>query len=284
MKVRSFLPKSLAGRIAVVFVTFAIGVAASTLFGPGDLSPTVSLQIPPPTTFDSSNVQTVLPDIEVPDSPVVANVVQSSIVDFPANGRVIVRSVEEVGKFPQMLFLSQKTGKVLLRSSIEDERKWLVPNNDTSAMQPDLRYRVVRSPGFKGPMIMSVGLFHGVSDDLYYLTVFGEVNGEIRRLNQQPFLANIQGGYFLGYLNKKLGYGLAVWDFIWGDDIRESHYSEHKYEIEIYTIQDGQLKQTLRKVSRKMYDSEDGANSLLELGIRAVDQRSGVPEIKESLR
>ncbi len=55
------------------------------------------------------------------------DIVQSLIVNFPANGRVIVQAREEVGKFPQMLFISEKTGKVLLRSSIEDENKWLIP-------------------------------------------------------------------------------------------------------------------------------------------------------------
>lgn len=27
-----------------------------------------------------------------------------------------------------------------------------------------------------------------------------------------PYLQNVQGGYYLGYLNKKFGYGLAVWN------------------------------------------------------------------------
>ena len=123
------------------------------------------------------------------------HIVQSLVINFPAHGQVIVQAREEVGKFPQMLFVSKKTGKVLLRSSIEDKDKWLIPEKDNSVSQPDLRFRVFRSSGFRSPMIMSVGVDHGGSDSHFYLTVFGEVGGKIRRLNQKPMFANIQGGY-----------------------------------------------------------------------------------------
>lgn len=211
------------------------------------------------------------------------NIVQSLVVNFPSNGRVIVQSHEEVGKFPQMLFISERTGKVLLRGSIEDKDKWLIPESSSELSQPNLRFRVIHSTGFHSPMIMSVGLDQGGSDNHFYLTVFGEVNGKMRRLNDKPMFANIQGGYYLGYLNKKFGYGLAVWNFIWGDGINESHYSEHKYNIEIYQLQNGKLKRTLRRVSRNMYDSDKGSNSLRELGIKVSDQRAGIPKIKDSL-
>ena len=124
------------------------------------------------------------------------NIVQSLVVNFPVNGRVIVQAHEEVGKFPRMLFISEKTGKVLLGSSIEDEDKWLIPVNDNELSQPNLRFRAIRSPSFKSPMIMSVGLYHGGSDSAFYLTVFGETDGKIHRLNQKPLFANIQGGYY----------------------------------------------------------------------------------------
>lgn len=127
---------------------------------------------------------------------------------------------------------------------------------------------------------MSVGLYHGGSDNAFYLTVFGETDGKIRRLNQKPLNTAIQGGYYLGYLNKKFGYGLAVWSFIWGDG---GHYDYHNYEIEIYQLQDGKLKRTIRKISRKEYNSDEGFKSLRELGIKVTDQRAGIPRIKDCL-
>jgi hypothetical protein len=211
------------------------------------------------------------------------NIVQSLVVNFPINGRVIVQAREEVGKFPQMLFISEKTGKVLLQNSIEDEDKWLIPEKNEVA-PPNLRFRVVRSSGFHSTMVMSVGLYRGGSDNASFLTVFGEFDGKILRLNAKPLFANIQGGYYLGHLNRRLGYGLAVWNFIWGGGINESHYSEHKYEIEIYRLQGNKLKRMLRRVSRRMYAPNEGAKSLREIGVGATDQRRGIPIIKDSLK
>lgn len=128
---------------------------------------------------------------------------------------------------------------------------------------------------------MSVGADYGGSDHRFHLTIFTEVNGKIRRLSDKPLFANIQGGYYLGYLSKKLGYGLATWNFIWSDS--ESHYSAHKYEMTIYQLRGARFEEVIKKVSRKMYDSTEGANSLRELGINVFDQRRGIPKIKDAL-
>jgi hypothetical protein len=213
------------------------------------------------------------------------NTVQSSVVVFPVNGRVIVQARNEVGKFPRMTFISEKTGKILHTSSIEDKNKWLIPLAEMMPeVRPQLKFRVIRSTSFQSPMIMSVGVSHGGSDDAFYLTIFGEINGKICRLNNDPLFTLIQGGYYLGYLNKQFGYGLAVWRFIWGNGANEWHYSEHKYEIEIYQLQGQILKQKLKKVSRKMYDADKGSLSLREIGIKGFNQRKGIPNIKEFLR
>jgi hypothetical protein len=127
---------------------------------------------------------------------------------------------------------------------------------------------------------MSVGLFTGGSDNAYFLTLFAEVGGKIVRLNNQPLFANVQGGYYLGRLNKRFGYGLATWNFEWATG---AHYSEHNYIIEIYRITGGKLKRILHTLSKRAYDSDKGVDSLLELGIRAVDQRKGIPRIKDTL-
>ena len=127
------------------------------------------------------------------------NIVQSLVVSFPVNGRVIVQAREEPGKFPQMLFVSERTANLLLVSSIEDADKWLIPEDGENAgAQPNLRFRVIDSAGFGSPMVMSVGVFHGGSDNAYFLTVFGEVDGKILRFNDKPLFANVQGGYYLG--------------------------------------------------------------------------------------
>ena len=211
-------------------------------------------------------------------------IVQSLIVNFPVNGRVIVQAREEFGKFPQMMFISEKTGKVLFESSLEDQDKWLIPDKNFILKQPEFRFRVVRSSGFRSPLIMSVGMAYGGSDNSFYLAVFAEDNGRIRRLNDKPMFANIQGGYYLGRLNKKFGSGLAVWNFVWGRGVDEWHYAKHHYEMTIYQLQSGKFKKVFRSISRKMYDSNKGANSLREIGIKVTDQRTGIPKIKTGLQ
>src|SRR5437667_9198230 len=74
---------------------------------------------------------------------------QSLTVDFPVNGRVIVEAREQVGHFPQMIFLSEKTRKTLLAASIKDRDKWLIPaEGDTPGLNPCLRFRVIHPPGY----------------------------------------------------------------------------------------------------------------------------------------
>src|SRR5438876_8008250 len=162
-------------------------------------------------------------------------VVQSLAVNFPVNGRVIVQAREEIGKFPEMIFTSARTREPLLLTSIEDKDKWLIPlDGETREARPALRFSVIHSHGLASPVIMSVALFNGGSDDAFYLTLFTEVAGQIRRLNDKPFFANVQGGYYFGYLSKTFGNGLAVWNFVWGDG--KEHYTDHKYQIEIYRL------------------------------------------------
>ena len=129
---------------------------------------------------------------------------------------------------------------------------------------------------------MSVAVDHGGSDNRFYLTVFGEVEGKLRSLNNRPIFANIQGGYYLGHLNDKLGCGLVAWTFIWGNDPDEGHYSSHRYETRIYTLKGAGFELTLRRISRKKYNG-NGSGSLREIGINAIDQRRRIPVIKDSL-
>ena len=209
------------------------------------------------------------------------SITQSETVDFPANGRVTIQAREEIGNFPRMVFISGRTHKPLLVSSIADHDKLLMPNaEDSVEFRPSLRFRVIHSPGFTSPVIMSVGLYTGGSDNAYFLTLFAEIGGAIVRLNNQPLFANVQGGYYFGRLNKRFGYGLATWNFEWATG---AHYSEHNYTIEIYRIIGGKLKRILRTLSKRAYDSDKGIDSLLELGIKAVDQRKGIPRIKDTL-
>jgi hypothetical protein len=210
-------------------------------------------------------------------------IAQSAVVNFSVNGRVTVEASEELGQFPQMVFTSQRTHKHLLLSSIADKDRWLIPVADeSSSARPVIRFRVIRTLGLRSPVIMAVALRYGGSDNGFYLAMFGEVGGNVRLLNDAPFVTNVQGGYYFGYLNKRFGHGLAVWNFIWNDG--KAHYADHQYHIDIYQLHRGTLKRTFHMVSRRTYDTGKGENSLRELGIRATDQRIGIPRIGDATK
>ncbi len=272
MKGTCFLRKSLMLKIILFLVTFILGASAAWLFlrnrSVVDFHEKALFQV-----AEEGQTQFNQTEVSEPESPVV----QSMPVVFPMNGKVTIEAIEEVGKFPQMLFVGANKD-VLHRCAIEDKEKWLIPEKDSILTQPELRFNVLHSDGFKSPIIMSVAVAHGGSDDAFYLTLFGEVDGKIRRLNQEPIFANIQGGYYLGYLNDKFGYGLAVWNFVWDNG---AHYDLHNYEIELYRLENGKLKRVLRKISKKAYDSDEGSRSLQELGINVRDQREDIPRINE---
>lgn len=209
-----------------------------------------------------------------------STVVQSSIVTFPISGRVVIEARENAHFYPEMVFRSKKSGKVLLRSSIRDEL--LMPNGGP---QPQVRYRSFEDTSH-GPMIMAIAIAHGGSDNGYYLAMYSEINGRIARLNRNPIAAPIQGGYYYGRLDRKYGRGLAVWSFIWDKDGRkphEAHYDNHYYENEIYVLNGSRLMRILKRNSRRMYDSPDGYKSFREIGIRVTDQRKLIRIIRDNI-
>lgn len=211
------------------------------------------------------------------------SVVQSKTVRFPKSGKITVQAIEEDGRFPVMRFVSETSGKILLESEIVDSDKFLLHEKGSADSFPNLRFRTDETSGLPSPMIMSVGIYHGGSDNGYYLTVFAEIDGKLRRLNEKPFTTAIQGGFYFGELNKKFGVGLAVWGFIWGQGIDESHYSYHRYAADIYQIQGSRLVQTKHKRTKKMYSPDQNAKCLREFGIKGQDQRLGIPVIRESV-
>ena len=207
-------------------------------------------------------------------------VVQSAIVHFPHHGEVKVESIEQVGKFPKIVFTNVKTGAALYRSAITDPDGWLKLTDD-EVSQPFLRFREVRSPGFPTPLIMAVAVYPGGSDDGSYLAVFGEANGRFARLTDKLVDTAVQGGFYLGFLNRKFGYGLVSWCFDWNFDASEGHYDYHHYSMQVYTLHDGKFRRVLSATSKRRYDTNHSSRPLLELGIRAKDMRKTITKVKE---
>jgi hypothetical protein len=262
--------------------TLFIGLAGTTLFS--DIVPRQQESKMPLTEIKHEEVldpatRGKIEEIRVVGGP---KVTQSQIVRFPHRGAIKVESVEEVGQFPKIIFSDIKNRAVLFRSAITDSDGWLKPTMDEFT-QPFLRFREVRSADFPSPLIMAVAVRPGGSDNGFYLAVFGEINGMITRLTEKPIDTAIQGGYYLGFLNRKLGYGLVSWCFDWDFDASERHYDEHHYSMTVYSLRRGKFRKKLSYFSKRRYDPDHSSKPLRELGITANDQRRTIAGVAEFL-
>jgi hypothetical protein len=207
-------------------------------------------------------------------------VVQSAIVHFPQHGAVRVESIEQVGEFPKIVIADVKDHAVLYHNVITDPDGSLKPRDDEFA-QPCLRFREIISPGFPSPLIMAVAVTPGGSDTGSYLAIFGETNGKFERLTNNLIGTAIQGGFYLGFLNRKFGYGLISWCFDWNFDASEGHYDYHHYLMEIYLLRNGRFRKVFSSMSRRRYLPEQSSRPLHELGIKVKDLRKTMPKVKE---
>jgi hypothetical protein len=203
---------------------------------------------------------------------------QTETVAFPQVGKVVIQAREAVGAFPRIVFTAKDSKAALLNYVISDKGGLLKPTPDSSPdTGPFLRFRVLHPEGFKSPVILAIAVCPGGSDHGFWATVIGEVGGKLKVMLPQPVFANIQGGFYIGKLNKKLGYGLAVWTFVWNDG---AHYDDHPYETRLYTLQNEQLVFKEKVVSKRKYQG-NGAEALKEIGIEAHDLRAEMPKMKE---
>lgn len=204
------------------------------------------------------------------------SITQSMTVVFPHSGSVIIQAREEFEQNPEVLFKSAATGKLLLRYTFAEPDGVLKPHARSDAFQrPFVRFQAIRVVGMPSPMILAIAVEPGGSDHGFYAMVIAEVRGRLRTLQSRPFLTDVQGGLYVGYLNSSLGNGLVVWNFIWNEGI---HYDFHHYKIETYSLRGDRFIRQGRRVSRQLYDG-NGADSLRELGIHATDLRATVPDL-----
>jgi hypothetical protein len=266
------------------FTAFLTGVAAVAL-----LTKPSHDEIERPLSEPAKHVELPSESLTQTDKPKVKKfnepkVTQSAIIHFPRHGSVRVEAVEQVGEFPKIVFSDATSHALLFQSSTEDPDGFLKPEADTDLTQPFLRFREVRSPGFQSPLLMAVAVQPGGSDNGFYLTTFGEINGKFVRLTDRSIDTAIQGGYYLGFLNQRLGFGLISWCFVWDfrkSDPHEEHYGQHYYKMTMYSLQNGKFHKILSRISKRKYDSEQSVRPLRELGINVSDQRSTIPGVKE---
>jgi hypothetical protein len=209
-------------------------------------------------------------------------IVQSKVVIFPGNGKVLIQARQQVKHDPRILMTSLPSGKVLLSHTISEADDLLKPDVDdpSSLLNPFLRFGVLQGKGFNTPLVLAVAVSPGGSDHGFFSVLIGEVAGKLVVLNRENLVTNVQSGLFIGYLNRRWGYGLARWKFTWDDG---AHYDFHPYEIEIYQLRGGEFHSVHKSISKKRYFGR-GYRALGELGIQAFDQRRGLAKVKQYLQ
>lgn len=138
---------------------------------------------------------------------------------------------EQVNRLPFVRFMSHE-GKAALTVPMGTTQRELFIRSDVEGAPPP----IVRSFFVKGPtpelnVVIPVTMIGSGSDCGYDATVVGLTNGRPKAwLTEQPFV-NTEGGYYVGDLGPKRGYGFAAWNFIWEDG---AHYGPHRYEVWLY--------------------------------------------------
>jgi hypothetical protein len=242
------------------------------------------------------------PSPEAASMPVVHNaaiVSQEKVINFPKLGEVVARVIEADRKDPKLVFTHPATGKELLVF-----HPWNDGPNDSllsESSRPILRFRIHTVAELPSPLIQTVTIEHGGSDTGFTNGLIGCVDGKLKVLTQRlselpdrvadwpeknelqsketnPLFCNEQGGVFIGKLGKGLGAGIAIWQFIWEDNI---HYAPHRYDIRLCTFdaQDNQFKVAAVMQTKKKHAT--GKSALAELGfLHYKNMLNDFPEIE----
>lgn len=204
---------------------------------------------------------------------------QTKIVRFPAAGTLRVSAVEIIDKNPVLRFSNFKTGKILASFQIKAEDSDRYKSFDLSSPSSAfVRFRVLNIKGLPSPLVHAVAVSPGGSDHGFLSILIGEINGKLKILSP-PIETSIQGGVHIGGLGAHRGNGIAVWNFIWGN---ESHYEAHRYDVTFYPF-DAKSQAFIKGVtikSKQKHETDRGALNELKLPFFKNDQNA-IPKVKE---
>lgn len=268
-----------------IFVyTSQIGVCTFNYFSPTKSLETQSLPVFPSRNFPAKKPFTFPATFKFDDASKKPpyQVTQKVKVRFPKLGLIEVRSVEQSENFPRIEFVNPKTKHFIGKINVGTSESNLFILKETSTKNnPYVRFKVLRANGLLTPLIFAVATYHGGSDSAFVGTIIGEVNGKIKELATEQMFVNNQGGIFVGNLGNGKGFGAVSWNFIWGNDFLEGHYSYHHYEAEIYSFDNktNLFKKTKTMRTKRKYGGR-GEEALIELKLPVKDLLQTVPDLE----
>ena len=200
-------------------------------------------------------------------------VTQAACILFKSND-VIALAVEEFDKAPKLLLL--KDGKVCF--SIQPDSAHRFPH-EFRYTNPFLRFRAFDLKGMPSPILMTVFASPGGSDEGFAVNLIAEVDGKIKSINPEPIWLSIQDGVYLGYINRKHGYGMITWKFVWD----AAHYAPHKYHVAIYKWDQSAGRLILEEEFTTEKQYKDGKSALSHYGLPSHNFRNDVVRPEEDM-
>ncbi len=187
---------------------------------------------------------------------------------LPGMGTIRATTTFAPGSLPEVRFVNAAK-KELLKINVGQENPDFFRVPATGGADAAAPFSVVLSsfatPGRDRGGVLVIAMEKGGSDCMYEATAVGSRAGRLEAWLKQDVTTHAEGGLYMGPLGAGRGYGLATWDFVWGD---EPHVAPHHYRVRLFRLDagSGQLVQQVDLTTKRTYDSGEAAQG--EFGMR----------------
>jgi hypothetical protein len=197
--------------------------------------------------------------------------------DFPGIGTVTIRTIKAVGALPAVV-LADSSGRVLLNATVGGTQSeyFRIAQSSDGTLNPTVHYALLPGPDPTSRAVLAVAAATGGSDCAYEAIVFGSERGKLSLWTRKTLDTMAEGGIYVGDLGSRRGYGLAVWNFIWGN---EPHVAPHRYRVSLYHLNRRRMifYPTMTLTTRGHYS--DDAAALRELRLTFPNMTKAIPAL-----
>jgi len=202
---------------------------------------------------------------------------EHSTVDFPGIGLVTLRTIKAIGALPSVA-LAGPDGRVLLNATVGGTQSeyFRISKGPDGTLNPTVHYAVLPGPDADSRAVLAVAAAMGGSDCAYEAIVFGSDRGKLSLWTPKTIDTMAEGGLYVGDLGHGRGYGMADWNFIWGD---EPHVAPHRYQVHLYKLNRKTMKfyPTTTMTTHGHY--ADGTAALRELRLDFPNLTTTIPKL-----
>ncbi|WP_419759059.1 hypothetical protein [Acidisoma sp.] len=197
--------------------------------------------------------------------------------EFPGIGMVTIRTIKAVGSLPAVV-LANARGRVLLNATVGGTQSeyFRISQGADGTLNPTVHYALLPGPDPTSRAVLAVAAATGGSDCAYEAIVFGSERGKLSLWTPKTIDTLAEGGIYVGQLSPRRGYGLAVWNFIWGN---EPHVAPHRYRVSLYHLNRRRMifYPTGTMTTRRRYS--DDSSALRELGLTFPNLTKAIPDL-----